>query len=240
MAKETIEVLVEGGKATAAPPLGPALGPIGVNISQVVGQINEKTADFKGMKVPVKVTVDRDTKDFAISVGTPPASALIMKEAGIDKGAQRPGEEHVADLKIEQVIKIAKMKSDSLTGKDSVMKVREIIGTCKSMGVFVEGKDPEEVFRMIAAGEFTDEIIKGKTELSAEELREVEEEKKRLKEELEAKRASYEKKAKEILAAMQGKDRKEIKKAMEEAEIPSVIIEEVLPAEEKKEEKPKS
>lgn len=238
MAKETIDILVEGGKATAAPPLGPALGPLGVNIGQVVSEINKKTGDFKGMKVPVKVTVDRDTKAFSISIGTPPASALIKKEAGLDKGAQRAGSENVADLKIEQIIKIAKMKHDSLTGKDSIKKSREIIGTCKSMGILVEGKDPSEIFRRMDNGEFVEKIIKGKTELSAEELRELAEEKKRLREELEAKRATFERKAKEIIAQMTGKERKEIKKALIEAEIPAQLIEELLPAEEKKEEKP--
>ena len=64
MAKETIETLIEGGKASAAPPLGPALGPLKVNIGQVVADINKKTADFKGMKVPVKVIVDTKTKEF--------------------------------------------------------------------------------------------------------------------------------------------------------------------------------
>ena len=71
MAKETIEVLIEGGKATAAPPLGPALGPMGVNIGQVVSDINSKTQSFKGMQVPVKVIIDTDTKGYKISIGTP-------------------------------------------------------------------------------------------------------------------------------------------------------------------------
>ena len=66
MATQTIEQLVEGGKATAAPPLGPALGPLGVNIGQVVAEINKKTESFKGMQVPVKVIVDGDTKEFSI------------------------------------------------------------------------------------------------------------------------------------------------------------------------------
>ncbi len=86
MAKETVEALVEGGKATAAPPLGPALGPKGVNIGQVVAEINKKTESFKGMQVPVKVIIDPDTKEFEITVGTPPASSLIKKETGIEKG----------------------------------------------------------------------------------------------------------------------------------------------------------
>ena len=135
MAKESIEQLVEGGKATAAPPLGPALGPLGVNIGEVVKVINEKTAEFKGMQVPVIVEIDSDTKEYEISVGTPPASSLILKEANVKKGAGNPVQDKVADLKIEQIIKIAKMKETSLLGKNLKEKVKEIIGTCQSMGI---------------------------------------------------------------------------------------------------------
>ncbi len=76
--KQIVEALVEGGKASAAPPLGSSLGPLKVNIGLVVSQINDKTKDFKGMKVPVKVIVDLDSKEFTIEIGTPPASQLIM------------------------------------------------------------------------------------------------------------------------------------------------------------------
>jgi len=235
MPKETIDVLIEGGKATAAPPLGPALGPMGVNIGEVVGQINEKTKGFSGMKVPVKVIVDKDKKSFDISVGTPPASALVKKEAGIDKGAGNPLTDKVADLKIEQVIKIAQMKSDSLLGKDNVSKVKEIIGTCNSMGVMVEGKPAKDTIKDIDSGMFKEEIQTGKTELSAEELKGLEEEKERLKEEMEKRREEFETKAKEIISNMEGKERAEKKTALVEAEIPNPIIDELLPAEEKKE-----
>ena len=116
MATQSIETLVNGGKATAAPPLGPALGPLGVNIGQVVAKINEKTKAFQGMQVPVKVLVDTDTKEFNIEVGTPPASALIKKEANIEKGSGKPHIDKVADVLIEQIIKVSKMKEDNLTG----------------------------------------------------------------------------------------------------------------------------
>jgi len=95
MAKESVDILIEGGKASAAPPLGPALGPLGVNIGQVVADINKKTQDFKGMQVPVKVTVDTETKSYEISIGTPPASSLIKKEAGIQKGSGHPKSENI-------------------------------------------------------------------------------------------------------------------------------------------------
>ena len=77
---ETIEALVDGGQASAGPPLGPALGPMGINIKAVIDKINEETKAFDGMKVPVKVIVDTSAKTFEIEVGTPPTSSLIMKE----------------------------------------------------------------------------------------------------------------------------------------------------------------
>src|SRR3989338_4125800 len=124
MAKEKIKAMIEGGKATAAPPLGPALGPLGLNIGQVIAKINEKTKSFAGMQVPVTVIADPKTKEFEIEVGTPPTSALIIKEAGIEKGAANPLTDKVADMLIEQIIKIAKIKESSLLGKDLKSRVK--------------------------------------------------------------------------------------------------------------------
>jgi len=231
MAKQSIEQLVEGGKATAAPPLGPALGPLGVNIGQVISEINKKTAVFKGMQVPVKIIVETSDKSFAIEVGTPPVSALIKKEAGIEKGSGAPNVDKVADLKIEQVIKIAKMKEDSLLGKDMSAKVKEVIGTCTSMGVLVEGKEPKAVIAEINSGAYAEEIRAEKTELSAEELQKLEEEKKKLQEEITKRRAELEALAKKIIAEMTGKPRGEIKAKLVEAKIPALLIDELLPVE---------
>ncbi|MBI4153146.1 50S ribosomal protein L11, partial [Candidatus Woesearchaeota archaeon] len=116
MPTEKIKALIQGGKATAAPPLGPALGPLGVNIGQVIAKINEKTKSFAGMQVPVEVMVDSSTKEFDVKVGPPPTSALILKEAGIEKGSGNPLTDKVADILIEQVIKIAKMKENDTLG----------------------------------------------------------------------------------------------------------------------------
>ena len=123
MPTQTVETLVEGGRATAAPPLGPALGPLGVNIGQVVAEINKKTGVFNGMQVPVKVRVDTETKSFEISVGTPPASGLIKKEANLEKASGKAKHEMVADILIEQIIKIAKMKETATLGKTLKEKV---------------------------------------------------------------------------------------------------------------------
>jgi len=151
---ETIESLVEGGKATAGPPLGPALGPLGVNIMEIINTINDKTKHFDGMKVPVKVIVDTKTKEFEIKVGTPPASSLILKELGAEKGSGAPSTHKIGNITIDQAIKVAKMKQDNLLGKELKEKTKEIIGTCVSLGVTVEGKKPQEVQKEIDEGTF--------------------------------------------------------------------------------------
>lgn len=159
MVKETVEILIDGGKATPGPPLGPAIGPLGINMMKVVEEINKKTSDFSGMKVPVKVIVDVGTKEFEIKVGTPPTTALIIDELGIDKGSQDPGMDKVADLKMEQALKIARMKFDALLSNDYKNAAKEVIGTCVSMGITVEGKDPREVQEEIDQGTYDDKLV---------------------------------------------------------------------------------
>ncbi len=154
MALEKIEVLIEGGKATAAPPLGPALGPLKVNIGQVVADINKKTADFKGMKVPVKVIVDKDTKEYTIEIGTPPASQLIKSEINISKGSGTPDKTVVGNMTVDQIKKVARMKFDSLLANDLKAAVREIAGTCYSLGVTVDSKPAREFIADVKAGKY--------------------------------------------------------------------------------------
>ncbi len=155
-----IDALVEGGKASAGPPLGPALGPAGVNIGQVVAKINEKTKAFAGMKVPVVVVIDPATKSFEIEVGTPPASALILKELGIDKGSGEARTTFVGDLTVDQAAKVAGMKKDSLLAASLKAAVMEISGTCVSMGVKLDGKPAKEFQAAVAKGDY-DESFKG-------------------------------------------------------------------------------
>ncbi|MEF8848918.1 MAG: 50S ribosomal protein L11 [Candidatus Thermoplasmatota archaeon] len=151
---ETIEALVEGGKASAGPPLGPELGPLGVNIMEIVNAINDKTKDFEGMKVPVKVTVDPKTKEYEIEVGTPPAASLILEQIDAEKGSGAASTHKVGDLKIDQAIKVAKMKHGDLLGRELKEKTKEVIGTCVSMGVTVEGKKPQETQKEIDEGKY--------------------------------------------------------------------------------------
>ncbi|MCX6817316.1 MAG: 50S ribosomal protein L11 [Candidatus Aenigmarchaeota archaeon] len=137
MPTEKISVMVEGGKATAAPPLGPALGPLGVPIKKIIDEINNKTKGLAGMQVPVTVIIDKATKNFEIKVGTPPVSALIKKELGLEKGCSESGKVRAGDLTDEQVRKIALAKF----GSDAPRYYNMIIGSARSMGVTV-GKGP--------------------------------------------------------------------------------------------------
>jgi large subunit ribosomal protein L11 len=151
----TIEVLVPGGKANPGPPLGPELGPTPVNVQDVVQQINDETAAFDGMEVPVTVDYD-DDGSFTISVGVPPTAELVKDEAGFDTGSGEPQKDFVADLTVEQVKKIAEQKSSDLLSYDLKNATKEVVGTCTSLGVTIEGNDPREFKKRIDEGEYDD------------------------------------------------------------------------------------
>src|ERR671921_2034537 len=152
--KKIVNALVSGGEASAGPPLGPALGPLGINILQVVNTINEKTKDFPGMKVPVKVEVDSDTKKFTVEVGIPPTAALIFKESGINKGSGSAGTNFVGNISMESVVKISKMKLDVSYAQDIKSTAKEIIGSCLSLGIKVEDKVAKDVYSDMATGKY--------------------------------------------------------------------------------------
>ena len=148
---QVVEVLVPGGKASPGPTLGPAIGPLGLNVKDVVDRINEATKDFDGLSVPVKIIVKED-RSFEIEVGIPPTSALIKRELGIEKGSSKTGMEFVGDLTMEQVVKIAKMKRSETLSLSLKAAVKEVLGTCVSMGITVEGKKPKDVQKEIDEG----------------------------------------------------------------------------------------
>ena len=149
-----IKALVDGGKASAGPPLGPALGPLRVNVRDVISEINDKTSAFVGMKVPVVVKVNIDTREFEIEVKTPQTSVLLIKEAGAEKGSGTSGTETIGDVSIDQVIKVTQMKSDLMLSIDFKNSVKEVVGTCLSCGITVGGKNPKEVITEIDNGQY--------------------------------------------------------------------------------------
>jgi len=157
--KEIIELLVEGGNVKPGPTIAPKLSQLKLNVGEVIAKINEATKDFRGMQVPVKLIVDIDTKEYTIEVGTPPVSALVKKELGIETAAHNPSKEIVGDLKFEQIVKIAKMKIKDMNTTKLKSAVKLVLGTLVSMGVTVEGKNPKEVIKEVDEGKY-DDIIK--------------------------------------------------------------------------------
>jgi large subunit ribosomal protein L11 len=151
----TIEVLVPGGQANPGPPLGPELGPTPVDVQAVVSEINEQTAAFDGTEVPVTVEYD-DDGSFSIDVGVPPTAALIKDELGFETGSGVPQEDFVADASVDQIKKIAEQKLPDLLAYDLKGAAKEVVGTCTSLGVTIEGENPREFKEKIDAGEYDD------------------------------------------------------------------------------------
>ncbi len=153
----TIEVLVPGGQANPGPPLGPELGPTPVDVQAVVQDINDQTEAFDGTEVPVTVEYD-DDGSFEIEVGVPPTAELVKDEAGFDTGSGEPHEEFVANLTVDQVMQIAEQKQSDLLAYDLKNAAKEVVGTCASLGVTIEGNDPREFKERIDGGEYDDEF----------------------------------------------------------------------------------
>ncbi len=149
-----VKALIDGGKASAGPPLGSTLGPLRVNVKDVIAQINEKTKEFTNMKVPVIVKVDPEKRTFEIEVKTPQTSVLLIKEAGAAKGSGTAGTAYAGNIEFASVIKVAKMKKDSMFSTTFKNTVKEVVGTCLSCGITIEGKNAKEVFSDIDAGKY--------------------------------------------------------------------------------------
>ena len=153
MGEVEVKCLIEGGKASGGPPLGTTFGPMGINVQTIVDEINEKTKDFEGMKVPVKVIVNKETKNIKVEVGSPSTSALIKKELGIEKAKLEEGKTGpVADIELEKLVGIAKAKMGSSLAKTLKSSTCETTGVCVSMNMTVNGKKPQEVIKEIHEG----------------------------------------------------------------------------------------
>lgn len=154
--KITCEALIEGGQASAGPPIGPTLGGTGVNLLQIVQKINEKTQNYEGLKVPVKITVDTTSKEFEISVGTPPTSALLLNAAKAEKGSGTVGADYAGDLSMDQIIRIAKSKQENVTAASLKATIKTVLGTARSCGLKVDGQPVKEVMDALDEGKYQD------------------------------------------------------------------------------------
>ncbi|MFA5176239.1 MAG: 50S ribosomal protein L11 [Candidatus Nanoarchaeia archaeon] len=164
---DKIKLMVEGGKVSANATMAQALGPKGINIQEVLKKLNEKTADMKGMQVPVEILINKD-KTYDITVGTPPTSELIKKEASAEKGSSFPSKEYVGNLAMEQVIKISNIKKDSVLNKDIKAVINSILGTCNQMGVMVENENAKDIIKKVKKGDFDNLIKNNKTDVDSE------------------------------------------------------------------------
>jgi large subunit ribosomal protein L11 len=203
-----IKLLVEGGNMKPGPALSQKLGPIGININQIIQKVNDETKNFKGIKVPVELDINTSTKELdEINVFSPPVSELLKKELGIEKGSGIQKKVQVANASIEQIIFVAKTKLQNLLCKDLKAAVKTVIGSCVSLGILIENKPALEVAKQVEAGKYDLEIKEEKTEVSAEKKDKLEkyfkklseaEEKKIKQEEAEKEALEKEAEAKEV------------------------------------------
>ena len=170
-----VKLLIEGGSMKPGPVLSQKLGPLGININQVIQEINKATKNLSGLKVPVELDVDTSTNDFEIEVFSPPVSELLKKELGIEKGSGIQGKMQVANASIEQIISIAKTKLPNLLCKDLRAAVKTVVGSCVSLGILIENKSASEIEKDIDEGKYDKEIKEEITETSEEKKTELSE-----------------------------------------------------------------
>lgn len=207
------------------PAIAQQIGPLGINMGQVISKINEATKEFKGMKVPVELDVDEKTKEFTVQTSSPPTSELLKKELNLEKGTSDHRNIKVGNASIEDVIKITKIKYSNMLEKDFKTAVKSILGTCASIGILVENQKPNELIHKIDSGRFEQEINAQSTETDPEKRKRLDEHFTKLKEEQEAKLEEERKAAEEAAEA-----------AAEEGKEGAVPVEGEAKIEEKKEE----
>jgi large subunit ribosomal protein L11 len=156
--KIIVKALVTGGSASGGPPIGPAVGPTGINIKDVVDEVNAKTMVFKGLTVPVRIECDPETKQFEIFVETPSTASLLLKELGAEKGSSANLEQRIGDLTLEQVMSVARAKKEIYMDRTFKKSVKSVLGTALSIGATVEGEDPRIIQKKIDEGAYDDRI----------------------------------------------------------------------------------
>jgi len=214
--------LVEGGNMQPGPALSQKLGPLGLNVGQVIQKVNDNTKDFKGMKVPVELDIDTKTKEIDVRVFSPPVSELLKKELGIEKGSGAQEKTKVANASIEQIISVAKTKLPNLLSKDLKAAVKTVVGSCVSLGILIENKPAAHLGHQIAGGKFQKEIQEGKTETPPEKKAELDEYFEKVKEEQEkiikqeeAEKAAAEAETTETTEVKEGEEKPEEEKEPE-------------------------
>ncbi len=163
-----IKLMVEGGKMSPGPAVAQQLGPMGINMGKVISDVNEATQEFKGVTLPVHLTVNPETKEVSIKVLSPPTSELLKKELGIATASGARLKQRVGNLAIEQVIAVSKAKHDAMLSNDFMATLKSVLGTCQALGVLIEDKEVKEIVKEIDEGKFASEIEAKKTDVDPE------------------------------------------------------------------------
>ncbi|MFX1378080.1 MAG: 50S ribosomal protein L11 [Promethearchaeota archaeon] len=138
--------------------MGPAVGPTGINIKDVVDEINKQTTVFKGLTVPVRIECDAETKQFEIFIETPSTASLLLKEVGAEKGSSAASEQKIGNLTLEQIQNVVDGKKEKFLEKTYKAAIKSVLGTALSVGLTVEGEDPRIIQKRIENGEYDDKI----------------------------------------------------------------------------------
>ncbi len=168
-----IKLIVDGGNMKPGPAVAQQLGPLGINLGKVIEDVNSATSGFKGVKVPVELDVNAKTKEVSIKVFSPPISELIKKELKLEKASAQAGKIYVAIISVEELISVAKTKMPGMLAKDLKAALKLAAGSCKSLGVLIDGKDPVEIIQEINSGKYDSEIKEEKTQPSEEKRKKL-------------------------------------------------------------------
>jgi len=195
-----VKLLVDGGAMKPGPALAQKIGPLGLNMGKIISDVNIATKNFSGMKVPVSLNIDTKTKAVKVEVASPPASGLLKKELGVEKGTGASKKVKVANASIEQIINVAKTKI--ALEKDLKSAVKSTIGSCVSLGILIENKEPKEISKEVEKGVYDKEIAQAGKLPSQEKLDKLKEFfESVMKKQLELLKKEEEEKAKEAAAA---------------------------------------
>lgn len=156
---KVVKTQIKGGEAKPEPPLGPALTDAGLNVAEVIDKINRATEKYKGYTVTVKVIVDLDNKSYDLEVELPTTTSLLLAIAGISDPSGDPMHKKVGNISFEDVIKVSILKKPELTSKTLKAAVKTILGSARSVGLTVDGKDPRDLIKEVDQGLY-DEILK--------------------------------------------------------------------------------
>ncbi len=166
-----VKLIVEGGNMKPNAAISQKIGPLGLNMGKIIADVNASTKNFTGMKVPVTLNIDTKTKTTKVEVSSPATAELLKKKFSLEKGSGQPQKVKMANAAIEHIIEVAKSKQS--LEKNLKAAVKSVLGSCVSLGILVESKEPKEVEKEVDKGVYDKQINQGATAPSKEKLAEL-------------------------------------------------------------------